>query len=119
MNGVPHDPIIFAGAHIPTFLLVLRSGRVPVTAAVSILTMLTTLPGLSQYSAFSGVTLRTRMLGSSADFHHACAVGSHNSLIFSWSFETVARPDSETNLKLLVSACAIITCGYCAISSSL
>ena len=67
-----------------------------VTAAAAIFTYEITVPGESQNSASSGVTLSTRMFGSSAESHHALAGVENNSLIVARSLETTAVPVNET-----------------------
>src|SRR5436190_10661843 len=63
---------------------------VPVTNATAIFTLLSTVPGLSQYSASCGVTLMTRMFGSSGLSHQTFAGIDHSSLILARSLLTSA-----------------------------
>lgn len=80
---------------------------------------LSTVPGLSQYSAEDGVTFRICIDGSSALSHQALAGVAQRSRIFSRSFWTSAVPEIETYFWPLLSANARQTFGWRDTSSSL
>src|SRR6185312_15977465 len=77
-------------------------GQPPVAAATVMLIILATLPRPSQYSAPSGVTVSSRMFGSSLASHHAFAATENNSLMRSRSLLIAPRPDTATLLFDLV-----------------